>query len=221
MAVTKETLYIKAESNVEVTKPDVTLGDVLSLECSNQEVIPKLKVMKLVKMQEKGERRCVISVLKVIACIHQLYPQMDIQNMGVTDFIITYENQKQPNQVLHVLKVMAVIAITAVGAAFSIMAFNNDVNTTKLFSQIYEMVTGKVSDGFTMLELAYCIGVILGILVFFNHFGGKKFSTDPTPMEVEMRLYENDIQTTLIQNYSRKERELDVDKPTGTGSHRA
>lgn len=221
MAVTKETLYIKAESNVEVTKPDVTLGDVLSLECSNQEVIPKLKVIKLVKMQEKGERRCVISVLKVIACIHQLYPQMDIQNMGVTDFIITYENQKQPNQVLHVLKVMAVIAITAVGAAFSIMAFNNDVNTTKLFSQIYEMVTGKVSDGFTMLELAYCIGVILGILVFFNHFGGKKFSTDPTPMEVEMRLYENDIQTTLIQNYTRKERELDVDKPTGTGSHRA
>lgn len=221
MAVTKETLYIKAESNVEVTKPDVTLGDVLSLECSNQEVIPKLKVIKLVKMQEKGERRCVISVLKVIACIHQLYPQMDIQNMGVTDFIITYENQKQPNQVLHVLKVMAVIAITAVGAAFSIMVFNNDVNTTKLFSQIYEMVTGKVSDGFTMLELAYCIGVILGILVFFNHFGGKKFSTDPTPMEVEMRLYENDIQTTLIQNYSRKERELDVDKPTGTGSHRA
>ncbi len=30
-------------------------------------------------------------------------------------------------------------------------------------------------------------------------------------MEVEMRLYENDIQTTLIEDYSRKEKELDVD----------
>ena len=29
-------------------------------------------------------------------------------------------------------------------------------------------------------------------------------------MEVEMRLYENDIQTTLVQNYERKKKEIDV-----------
>ncbi|WP_455055389.1 hypothetical protein [Merdimonas faecis] len=40
-------------------------------------------------------------------------------------------------------------------------------------------------------------------MVFFNHFGKSKVSVDPTPLEVEMRLYENDIQTTLIENYSR------------------
>ena len=30
-------------------------------------------------------------------------------------------------------------------------------------------------------------------------------------MEVEMRLYENDIQETLIEVYARKEKEVDVD----------
>jgi len=30
-------------------------------------------------------------------------------------------------------------------------------------------------------------------------------------MEVEMRLYENDIQETLIEAYARKEKEVDVD----------
>ena len=45
-----------------------------------------------------------------------------------------------------------------------------------------------------------------------KHFGKKRLSVDPTPMEVEMRLYENDIQTTLVETYSRKEKELDVDE---------
>ena len=71
-----------------------------------------------------------------------------------------------------------------------------------------------------MLEFMYSIGMIVGILIFFNHFGGKKFSVDPTPMEVEMRLYENDIQTTLIENYSRKGQEIDVGKTVSAGTHR-
>ena len=100
------------------------------------------------------------------------------------------------------------------------MAFNNDVGGTKLFGQIYELVMGKQSDGFTVLEVTYSIGLTFGILVFFNHFGKKRFTVDPTPMEVEMRLYENDIQTTLIENYSRKEQEMDVGKTSHSRSHR-
>ena len=40
--------------------------------------------------------------------------------------------------------------------------------------------------------------------MFFNHFGKKRFTADPTPMEIQMRIYENDIQTTLVENASRK-----------------
>ena len=100
------------------------------------------------------------------------------------------------------------------------MAFNNDVDVTKMFGQIYELITGTESNGFTMLELTYSIGLVIGILTFFNHFGKKRFSVDPTPMEVEMRLYENDLQTTLIENISRKGKELDVGKRNTSGSHR-
>ena len=74
--------------------------------------------------------------------------------------------------------------------------------------------------GFTLLEVTYSIGIIIGILVFFNHFGRKRFSVDPTPMEVEMRLYENDIQTTLVENYSRKGQEVDVGTTNVVNNHR-
>lgn len=84
-----------------------------------------------------------------------------------------------------------------------------------------ETVCQKAKEfGYDGVELTYCVGLIVGILAFFNHFGGKKFTVDPTPMEVEMRLYENDIQTTLIENYSRKEQEMDVGKTSHSRSHR-
>ena len=158
-----------------------------------------------------------VSVLEIIACIHAAYPEVEVQNLGEADIIVTYENQKTPPYLWHILKVAVVAAIIFFGsalifcgAAFSIMAFNNDVGGTKLFGQIYELVMGKQSDGFTVLEVTYSIGLTFGILVFFNHFGKKRFTVDPTPMEVQMRLYENDIQTALVENASRRKEELEV-----------
>lgn len=220
MSVDSETVYIKGDRNVEVTKRDVTLGDLVSLECQNKSVEARLKSLKILKIPEKGQHRFVISILKIISLIHEKYSGLAIQNMGEADIIITYEDQKTPNMFFQGAKIAVVVMITFTGAAFSIMAFNNDVDTTKLFAQIYLLVTGTKTDGFTILELTYSIGLIIGILVFFNHFGKKRFSVDPTPMEVEMRLYENDIQTTLIEASSRKERELDVGKPNHSGVHR-
>ena len=95
MAVTKETVYIKGEQNVEVTKSEVTLGDILSIECANPEMIPKIKALKLLKMQDDGKHRYVVSILKIIECIHRQYPNVDIENMGKEDIIITCENQKR------------------------------------------------------------------------------------------------------------------------------
>lgn len=220
MSAGSDTVYIKGDRNVEVTKREVKLGDLVSLECSDKSVAAKLKCLKILTVPEKGQHRFVVSILKIISLIHEKYPGLTVLNMGEADMIITYEDQKTPNAFFRGVKVAVVVMITFVGAAFSIMAFNNDVDTTKLFAQIYLLVTGNKTDGFTILELTYSIGLIIGILVFFNHFGKKRFSIDPTPMEVEMRLYENDIQTTLIEAASRKELELDVDKSNHSGTHR-
>lgn len=223
MASASDTIYVKADRNVEVTKPDVTLGDVIKIECANPSVASRVKTLKLLKFHDtdkKNQNRTCVSILKVIECIHEVYPNADIQSVGETDFIITLEEQRTAGQVVHWIKTFFVVVITFCGAAFSIMAFNNDVDVTKLFGQVYESLTGAESSGFTILEISYCIGVIIGILTFFNHFGKKKFTVDPTPMEVEMRLYENDIQTTLIEDFSRKGKELDVGNASNSGNSR-
>ena len=221
MAVKQETLYIKGDKNIEVTKPEVTLGDILSMECSNQNVIPRLKTIKVMKMQEKTGQRKVISILKIIKLIHEIYPSMDVQNLGETDIIVTYEEQKPTGMISQLIKIGFTAVLTFTGAAFAIMTFNNDVSVRKLFSQIYQLMTGIKPQGSTILELSYSIGLTIGILLFFNHFGKKKFSVDPTPLEVQMRTYENEIQTTLVENASRKGEELDADTSNSNGSNRS
>ena len=209
MASESAMLYIKGDRNVEVTKQNVTLGDILEIECSDSAVLAKVKTLRILKIREEKEQRFVISVLKIISCIHEQYPRIEVQNLGEEDIIVTYENQKTPPVFWHIIKTIFVAAVIFCGAAFSIMAFNNDVSVTKLFGQIYQIVMGKESNGFTVLEVTYSMGMAIGILIFFNHFGKKRFTVDPTPMEVQMRLYENDIQTTLVEDASRRGKEME------------
>lgn len=210
MGTTGQILYIKGDKNKEVTKSDVLLGDILSMECADQTIVNRLKPVRLLKANGQGQKRYVVSILEVIAKIHEVCPNLTVVNLGETDLIVTIEEQKKQKKVVQAVKSFFVLLVTFIGAGFSIMSFNNDVDVPKLFDQIYYLVTGTTSDGFTILELTYSLGMSVGILLFFNHFGKKRFTPDPTPMEVEMRTYEEDIEMTLIDEYSRKGKEKDV-----------
>ena len=59
-------------------------------------------------------------------------------------------------------------------------------------------------------EVCYCIGLGLGIILFFNHVGRKKITPDPTPIQIEMRKYEKDVDTTFIENAGRGGHSIDV-----------
>ena len=54
MPLGNETIYIKGEQNVEVQKKDVRLGDILSMECTNQSVLNHLKTIKLLQVHYKN-----------------------------------------------------------------------------------------------------------------------------------------------------------------------
>ena len=79
MPAEKATLYIKGDRDVEVTKKDITLGDILTMECGDRTVIPKIKALKLMKVPQQGKQRFVVSVLKIISCIHEKYPNIEVQ----------------------------------------------------------------------------------------------------------------------------------------------
>lgn len=207
----KDILYMKIDRNIEVDHIDVTLGDVAKLECTNASVKNRLKTMKLLKIKAEKSDRYIYSALKVVEKIHEIYPDLEIQNIGEPDFIIEYESPEYARDRWSIVKVVLVCLTIFFGSAFSIMAFNNDVGIGQVFSQVYSLTMGKEPDGFTVLEFTYSLGLAVGILLFYNHFGGKRITKDPTPIEVQMRLYEDDVNTTLIEGCNRKETNIDVD----------
>ena len=85
------------------------------------------------------------------------------------------------------------------------MSFHNDSNVTDVFGNVYRLVMGEEAEGPTVLDASYSVGLAAGILVFFNHFASWKLTVDPTPIEVEMDLYEENLNKTVIQNKGRKE----------------
>ena len=190
-------LYLKIDRNNQVSHADVRLGDVAKLECVDASVKNRLKTMKLLKIQAQKS--------------DEIYPELEIQNLGETDFIIEYESPDYAKDRFNTLKVAVLCILIFFGSAFSIMVFNNDVGVDEVFAQTYQLFTGRESDGYTVMELGYSIGIAVGIIVFYNHFGGKRITKDPTPMEVQMRQYEDDVNTTLVEGCNRKETNIDVD----------
>lgn len=205
-----QTVYINIKQITEVHKQDVFLGDIADVYCSDKNTANKCRAVKVQAIRVDKNKRYMGSIMDVVQKINENDPSIQISSVGETDYIIDYKPQKPPRYALEWAKTIFVCLVCFSGAAFAIMTFNNDVSVTDVFKEIYKLIMGQESGGFTVLEASYSIGLACGIVVFFNHFAKIKLNTDPTPLEVEMRLYEDDINKTLIQNDGRKESGIDV-----------
>lgn len=211
-----DTLHLKIDKNIVVTDRHVTLKDIAKMECTDTAALRQLKQKKIYSFTEKDKQKKkntleVFSVLKIIELIHEDYPNLTVSNEGESDFIVEYVKSPEKPVWINRLKTVILCILIFFGAAFTIMAFNNDVGVSDVFSKFYLQVTGMESGGVTELEICYSIGLAVGIIVFFNHVGHKKITHDPTPIQIEMRKYENDLDTAFIDNAERKGHSIDVD----------
>ncbi len=211
--MSSQKIYLKIDKNVLVYNKNVTLGDVAKIECTDVGILRQLRKKKIhtfTGMSKKKNQLQVYSILKIIQLIHEDYPNVDVQNEGEADFIIEYVPKQNPPKAPAIIKTIVLCILIFFGSAFTIMAFNNDVGVSEVFAKFYAQVTGVTTDGFTELEVFYSLGMAVGILVFFNHVGRKKITHDPTPIQIEMRKYEQDVDTTFIENSSRGGKSIDV-----------
>jgi len=204
-----EVLYIKLNKDVETTQEDIFLKDLGSLYCKDENVVNRCNSLKVCTLKPEQSRK-VISVMKIIQMIVDIYPGIQIQNIGETDIIIERVKAEKKGRYRKLPKIVFVCLISFFGTAFTIMAFHNDIQIQELFNKVHVMIAGSESNGRSVLELSYSIGLCVGIIVFFNHIGGKRISKDPTPIEVEMRIYEEDVNKTLIENADRMNIEVDL-----------
>ena len=201
-----EILYIQTEKNVEVQSPEIYLQDVAKLICNDNKVLNRNKVRKVFSIPNGAPGRYVISAVDLVHAVAKEEPNVDITHIGEANLVVTYEKAKHQQKWYSWLKTLLVCVLTFFGGAFSIMTFNTDVDTANLFSKIYTQFTGEIASGPTILEFTYSVGIGIGVIFFFNHFGKGKLTQDPTPVEVQMRLYEDDVNKTLIADKNRSKK---------------
>lgn len=201
------TVYLKCDRNIEVQAQDVFMSDVGDVRCSDKTACARLKALKVHHFAKEGGRRCVISSLKLVELMEEECPNISVQIVGEPDVLVEWVNVDKRKSWMQWLKAAFVCLVSFFGTAFTIMAYHNDVGINDVFTEIYKMVMNREPQGLNVLEVSYSVGLAAGIIIFFNHVGGRKLSKDPTPIEVAMRNYEEDVDKALIATAGREGKE--------------
>lgn len=204
------TVYLKCDRNVEIQTEDVYLKDLGSLRCADSVISAKLKVIKVHHFSQEGKKRCVISVTELIALMENTCPNISVEVVGESDILVEWVKVNQYKGFSQWLKILLVCLVSFFGTAFTIMAFHNDVGINDVFTEVYRIFMNQEPEGLNVLEVTYSIGLAAGIITFFNHIGGRRITKDPTPIEVAMRNYEEDVNKALIETAGREGKEIDV-----------
>ena len=197
-------VYIKLPQNAQVVNRKILLQDVAEIYTADAEMGKKIGDIILYTVGGDKNQKLIFSVMKVIHLIQKEFPGIEVENIGESDFVVEYKMPLTPKKAMEYTKLVLLSLIVFIGAAFTIMTFNTDVSVGEVFDNLYYLVTGVKKEGGSILEVAYSIGILAGILGFYNHFKGQKLHDDPTPIHIEMRNYEEEMNKAIIKDGDRE-----------------
>ena len=208
MDMQQSTIYLRAykRKTVEAQKW-VSIGEVADV-AAPPEVKEKVNAMKIFSVPEPDKKgRYIITIIEIINKIWESYPNLHIQSVGDSDIVIEYQPKPtKPKDVWEWVKVIGVCIIIFAGACIAIMTYNTDTSLGKTFIILNQMFTGEEVQQPFLFTIPYSIGITVGIIIFFNHIGFRKITDDPTPMQVEMKKYENDVEDCEIETITDRRR---------------
>lgn len=209
-------LYLKLNESVLAKDRRIHVKDVGTVVCNDPEIKNNVEKIELMNFGSKagnkeGKEQQVISVMYVIEEIKKLYNDVEVINVGAADIIVYYKEFDSMDRLKQSLKFIFICLIAFFGAGFSIMSYNSDVNLVGQLHLMQELFVGTSDKGLAVSGIAYSVGLFIGIIIFFNHGTNKKFTDDPTPLQVQMRKYEQDVNQTIIVDADRKKDTRDAD----------
>ncbi|KGE17883.1 stage V sporulation protein AA [Paenibacillus wynnii] len=197
------TIYIQLKNRVIIPKgKGVMLRDVAFL-ITEPECKELLYSILLIQPEQNDGNLILIDMLRVIPRIHELVPNATIEPFGEGRTIVQITEtaaKQKPSVALFIL----VWLLLFFGSALTIMNFHADVSMQEVQIRIVEMLTGHRDEHPYVFQVAYSLGIGFGMVIFFNHLFKKKWNEEPTPLEVEMFLYQKNIDQYVVhQEYSK------------------
>ncbi|MFC6332336.1 stage V sporulation protein AA [Paenibacillus septentrionalis] len=210
MAGSSTSVYLRLKKRISISKKQtVKLQDAAHVLADDKELENQVKQIVLYQHKEHDGNRVVVDLLQIIEMLKRKWPDIQIEVYGDPQILVMIsERGSKPHYVLLVISWLLLFC----GSGLALMNFHADVNMKDTHIRIVELITGEHVDHPLWFQVPYAIGVGIGMVLFFNHIFKKKFNEEPNPLEVEMFMYQENVNTYVIAEEIRNRGKREANK---------
>ncbi|CAM4226695.1 stage V sporulation protein AA [Paenibacillus tarimensis] len=189
------TLYVRLRKRIAISPGEqVKLGSV-SRMLSEAGVEKQLAGLEIYRHKPEDGNRVVIDMLHIIRLIHTVKPGLAVEYYGDPQVLVMIDMKAIKPRITVLLLAWLLLFF---GAGLAIMNFHADVSMREVHVRITELITGSADTHPLWFQIPYSVGIGLGMSLFFNHIFRKRFNEEPSPLEVELYTYQENVNAYVI-----------------------
>ncbi|WP_315905883.1 stage V sporulation protein AA [Priestia koreensis] len=191
------TIYLRMRHRIQARSNEVVKIEKLVMLVGEDALVTSIASKDIYQITPSDKNIVIIDVMNVIQTIHQHYPDVDVQTIGPSETIVEVLLKKRSYSPFFFVLVWLLLFI---GAALAIMNFHEDVSMQQVHQKLFYILTGIEDEKPLLLQIPYSIGLGMGMILFFNHLFRKRINEEPSPLEVEMFNYQQDLDQYVIRH---------------------
>ncbi|SFL99410.1 stage V sporulation protein AA [Salibacterium qingdaonense] len=165
----------------------------------DKELISGVLDIEVYEVTAQDKHHIVVDGLTVLQRIHSVYPDLEVNVLGRPQVVVDIRTGRGQVKLISVLLVWFLLFT---GAALAIMNFHEDVSMLAVHQTIYQLITGEHLEQPLLLQIPYSFGLGLGMILFFNRLFKKRLNEEPSPLEIEMFQYRQDMEEYAAESKS-------------------
>lgn len=185
-----ETIYIRMKRSMTLTEYKQLLLKDIAYISAPQKYKNMLEDKAIYRTSKKDHNVIIIDVFIIIKSIREDFPEADIQAIGPEQTIIRIAS---PTNKPKIALAIIVWFILFIGTAMTIMNFHYDVSMQQVQQKLHFILTGETNEFPLWIQIPYSIGLGVGTILFFNHWFKRRFNEEPSPLEVEIFNYQQNL----------------------------
>jgi len=190
-----EIVYLRMKKNLDLqVMQEVRLEDIAYVSTTSKSIKKKMENTPIYRITKKDKNLVVIDSFLIIDHLINMFRNVEIQTVGPEQTIIRVIPNKKAPPIIFVALIWLILFI---GTAMTIMNFHYDVSMQEVQQKLHFMLTGEQSEYPLWIQIPYSIGLGVGTLLFFNYWFKKRFNEEPSPLEIEIYNYQQDLDNYL------------------------
>lgn len=204
----EKTVYIRLRHRILVQPNDKILLKDIAQIIAEDHLLNQINELIMYRVKPEDRNIIIIDSMQVVERMKKVNPAIEIQLIGPSQTIIEVVYKKRKISPVFFGLIWFLLFF---GSMLTIMNFHEDVSMQDAHQRLYKIITGESVEKPLLFQIPYSIGLGLGMIIFFNHIFKKRLNEEPSPLEVEMFNYQQDLDRYVImhenkESMSRKKR---------------